>query len=315
VHTYQGAACSRSVTLSKLGAWRITLTVTDAKSRTSSRVFTPNFRDLLVVSLGDSYASGEGNPSNGWADETCHRSRNGWPAQAARNVIENYQTTVTFLSYACSGATIHNLYDQYQDAEPPQVLAARWDIGSPSGTSTRRVDALLLSGGVNDLGFHDILLSCAVTAGFNCTRDLSAQLSYLPARYNALAKAITANLKVSHTYIADYPARIFTNENDAYETCGVFDLMSNGDAQWIANQGTALDSKIAAAAATNHWEVIHTTDAFRHHGYCADGAADWFRSWSGSQAVQGDHDGTAHPLYAGHAKVAELVAARVKANL
>jgi hypothetical protein len=101
----------------------------------------------------------------------------------------------------------------------------------------------------------------------------------------------------------------------AWETCGVFDAMGNDDARWIADTGSILNLKIAAAASAHHWTDVNTTDVFRHHGYCADGDADWFRSWTGSEAVQGDHDGTAHPRGAGHDAIAELVAAQIKADL
>ena len=238
--------CSTSVHLTKLGAWKITLTVRDRLGRTSTYVSLPTFRDVLIVAIGDSLASGEGNPGTGWTDTACHRSHNAWPEQVARNFVENYQTTVTFLSYACSGANLENLYRTYQNGAPPQVVAARWDIGAPKGSSTRRIDALLLSVGVNDLGlvdkqgriegFSSILKQCALT---NCQRDLSPEFARLPGLYAALNQWIRANLKVAHVYAADYPAWIFTNAAGHFETCGVFDAMSNGDVSWVATPGTA----------------------------------------------------------------------------
>lgn len=90
-------------------------------------------RDLLIVGLGDSFASGEGNPdtpvefsdsqrhknlyprrknndasgSAQWIDELCHRSLYGHQSRAALQIaIENPQSAVTFLGYGCSGAGI-----------------------------------------------------------------------------------------------------------------------------------------------------------------------------------------------------------------
>jgi lysophospholipase L1-like esterase len=90
-------------------------------------------RDLLIVGLGDSFASGEGNPdvpvsfnesrranniypkrggndvsSNAqWLDELCHRSLYGHQLRTALQIgIENPQIAVTFMGYACSGAAI-----------------------------------------------------------------------------------------------------------------------------------------------------------------------------------------------------------------
>src|ERR1043165_5206830 len=73
-------------------------------------------KDLLIVSLGDSFASGQGSPDiqkHGstpakWVDQTCARSALAGPAQAARSIEEaDPHTSVTFLSFACSGATVN----------------------------------------------------------------------------------------------------------------------------------------------------------------------------------------------------------------
>jgi hypothetical protein len=73
-------------------------------------------KDHLIVSIGDSYASGEGNPDiprSGnqpakWVDTRCHRSAKAGPAQAAM-ALENSDphTSVTLLSFACGGARIN----------------------------------------------------------------------------------------------------------------------------------------------------------------------------------------------------------------
>ncbi len=90
-------------------------------------------RDLLIVGLGDSFASGEGNPdvpvkldeqkrsqniyptrakdgaqgSALWLDRLCHRSLYSYQLRAAMQVaIENPQLSVTFLGHACSGAAV-----------------------------------------------------------------------------------------------------------------------------------------------------------------------------------------------------------------
>jgi lysophospholipase L1-like esterase len=90
-------------------------------------------RDLLIAGLGDSFASGEGNPnapvqfgdgkrhrnfyplrkrndnsgSATWTDQLCHRSLYGQQFRAALQIaIEHPQAAVTFLDYSCSGAGI-----------------------------------------------------------------------------------------------------------------------------------------------------------------------------------------------------------------
>lgn len=90
-------------------------------------------KDLLIAGLGDSFASGEGNPNvpvtfdanrrfrnfyperrdndaSGdavWTDTLCHRSLYGAQLRAALQIaVENPQVSITFLDYSCSGAGI-----------------------------------------------------------------------------------------------------------------------------------------------------------------------------------------------------------------
>jgi hypothetical protein len=108
------------------------LTITDPGSSTpilsSPFTQTVNPRDYLVVSMGDSYGSGEGNPDVAqkfatdpifghqlpwiqrgprWEDKRCHRSAKAGPAQAALQMEgADPHSSVTFLSFACSGANV-----------------------------------------------------------------------------------------------------------------------------------------------------------------------------------------------------------------
>jgi hypothetical protein len=90
-------------------------------------------KDLLIVGMGDSFASGEGNPdvpvkfnesarfnnlyprrakddASGnaqWLDELCHRSLYSHQLRTALQIaIENQQSAVTYLGYSCSGAKV-----------------------------------------------------------------------------------------------------------------------------------------------------------------------------------------------------------------
>lgn len=90
-------------------------------------------KDILILGLGDSFASGEGNPdipvaldenhrsqnlyparTNGdvsgsaiWLDQLCHRSLYSHQLRAALQIgIENPHGAVTFMGYSCSGASV-----------------------------------------------------------------------------------------------------------------------------------------------------------------------------------------------------------------
>ncbi len=80
--------------------------------------------DILIVGIGDSYASGEGVPDvfrqffrdSDWWDKKCHRSLYSWQSLvAARFAAEHPQKSVTFVSRACSGALIKELYESESD--------------------------------------------------------------------------------------------------------------------------------------------------------------------------------------------------------
>ncbi|HAX81073.1 MAG TPA: hypothetical protein DCY40_00700 [Actinobacteria bacterium] len=124
--------------------------------------------DLLVVAIGDSYASGEGNPEMRrgpgsatplWGDggddaatiahAAAHRSTVAWPARTALVLEANdHRSSVTFVSVATTSARID------------------WGILSPQGdqgasqldqlaalVGDRRIDLLLVQEGGNSIGF------------------------------------------------------------------------------------------------------------------------------------------------------------------
>jgi hypothetical protein len=103
-------------------------------------------RDLLIVGLGDSFASGEGNPDipakfhdektdcdghpvrleDGyakWVDRKCHRSLYSPQARAAIRFSQmDPHRAVTFLGFACSGAEVPQLIDEPLDGQEEQCL-------------------------------------------------------------------------------------------------------------------------------------------------------------------------------------------------
>jgi hypothetical protein len=178
-------------------------------------------KDLLIVGLGDSFASGEGNPdvpvkfdesarfnnlyprrarddgsgNAQWLDELCHRSLYSHQLRTALQIaIENTQSAVTYLGYACSGAKVDEgiLGPQYYvdyvsrkqgNADSGETVARsfkgkskdtqiRWLLREiciddpekqdglwvcPNGHFRRNVDFLLLSIGGNDIGFSNLV--------------------------------------------------------------------------------------------------------------------------------------------------------------
>lgn len=187
--------------------------------------------DVLVVSIGDSYASGEGNPvTNGvyflksaqWAysadpamklqNAKGHRSTLSAPAQFALALERSDpHQAVTFVSVANSGARIDkgllgsmssNVDSDY--TLPGQIDQVRKLIG------TRSIDVLTVSIGGNDIGFSTRLKELASNSLLgNMSRgeirnSVDADLAALPQKYAALDQAIDG-LSPGKVLITEYP--------------------------------------------------------------------------------------------------------------
>jgi len=130
--------------------------------------------DLLVVAIGDSYASGDGSPERPreasgqeavWGDApgdvgaqaahaAAHRSTAAWAAWAALALERSDPaTSVTFVSVAATGARVSRglLPAAGGVAEPGQLDQVAALVGE------RTIDALLVSVGGNDVGFARIV--------------------------------------------------------------------------------------------------------------------------------------------------------------
>lgn len=130
--------------------------------------------DVLWVVVGDSVASGEGNPDTspsgpggrgGWMDSTCHRSANSGAVQAAFDYEEEYeQSSVTLVHVACSGATTFSGLIGPQvpndffgaEASAHQLAVVESLVGD------REIDALVMQIGGNDMLFGPAAKFCFV---------------------------------------------------------------------------------------------------------------------------------------------------------
>jgi hypothetical protein len=174
----------------------VTITVykSDGSSFSTTRVI--RYRDLVIASLGDSAASGEGTQDNGYAaSPNCDRSGLAATALAALQVQRDVgsATVVHFWHLACSGATISaagtgpfvdrksdpndpypsgGLLDPYSGARhmqkggaspplPPQMDRLQTLIGQ----SQLPVARLLIQAGANDGGWATVLKDCLTVGG------------------------------------------------------------------------------------------------------------------------------------------------------
>jgi hypothetical protein len=187
----QTGTCEPRFLIPAEGRYDVTLRTVSEGGRAYSLSASVNVQDIVIVSFGDSSASGEGNPtgtvSGGrWIDNRRHRSTTSGHALTAEALESvSRQSTVTFLSFACSGADIKNgVLGPYEGQDPkkatypghpelnwqeqdlvPQVQAAKEALCSvPVRECTpedmRKPDLILIATGVNDLGFADVMTVC-----------------------------------------------------------------------------------------------------------------------------------------------------------
>jgi hypothetical protein len=356
------AGCRYDHTFAALGQHRVELTVTTAGAAAVT-VQMIDLKDHLIVSLGDSYASGEGVPDvegeyaisfppcreSGtfsfrtpcvervvrpaqWSSAVCHRSSWAGPAQAGLAIEwADPHSTVTFISLACSGASIDGGLLGPHRGQPPQVDALVRLLCPPAATCAgaaqlRRVDALVISIGGNDLKFSEIITFCA-TSIFECTGvHQSAQspvaaaqqtLAAIGTRYVALFRAINERLNVAQVYLTEN-ADATIGVNGQYCAIGGFPYglrISSTDVAWLQqNLLTKLNDTERAVSRTLGWVFIDgIADRFHGHGYCApDG---WFVTYPESWRRQGDDEGTMHPNRQGHLVYAQRISAVVGAVL
>jgi hypothetical protein len=200
--------CTTTVKLPE-GLHSFTLTVKSG-SATKRQSMVANISNILMVVMGDSYASGEGNPRNVnawinnrtssfdpyWDDEQCNRSVRGAPAQAALRLEQSSnKTSVTLVDVSCSGATVQKgiLGSQFRGIKS-QIESVSELIGD------REIDAVLLSVGGNDVGFGSILTSCALQSNCPLAKATTPPLSSF-ATIQSGVQGLTAGLAASYSSI------------------------------------------------------------------------------------------------------------------
>jgi lysophospholipase L1-like esterase len=300
-------------------------------------------QDFLIVSIGDSVASGEGNPETPgtpiWGDRQCHRSAHAGPAQAAKAIEDaDPRTSVTFLHLACSGTTIDaGLLGPYEGIEPGASLPPQLDALTKL-VGDREVDALLVSIGANDVGFASLVRNCFVRPlchlpgpGSAATR-FAKKLPTLPGRYDALDARLDAlGIRSERVHATEYfdPTR-----DDAGAFCdpegplgplggilgdhpasGTLLGISRDEAAWAADVVlSGLNAQVVQAASRHGWRFVgDIASQFERHGYCA--IDHWVVRWSESKATQLDENGTLHPNGAGHGAYRDRLGAVLTSDL
>jgi lysophospholipase L1-like esterase len=313
----------------KQGSYRVS--VADVSGGTAST--TVDVRDFLIAGLGDSAASGEGVPdvpaSGGararWQSARCDRSALGFQPVAVKAIEDaDKHTSVTFVHLACSGAGIASgevgTYWGIAPGDAKEPLGSQIDELSRL-IGKRKLDAILISIGINDLGFGHIVEFCVKHRDCQHTQyageETLAQvtndkLAHLGKDlYPVLAKKLARIAPGVPVLITQYPdpTRDASGRTCAHmvETAGVLSIDAN-EAEWMTRDVLQpLNRMIAATARRYHWTLVPGAEAgFQRHGYCAEDQR-WVVTLADSESTQGDVNGTLHPNVLGHQFIAGLV--------
>ncbi len=323
-------ACKTSIAVDDGNTAAVRLDIEDDVGTVSTTEQDVTPQDHLIVSIGDSVASGEGSPHTtgggaaGWQNGSCHRSALAGPALAAQRLeAADPRSSVTFVQLSCSGAAIVDvpevtgvddratggLLDAYEGVVPSTTSLRPSQLDQMSAlVGNRTVDALLVSIGANDVKFSEVVKGCltptsCVNSPIRYTFD--ARMQTLPGRYRQLATAIAASgIPAGSVHLTEYFDPTSDDLGVTQMRCAVLpiggtDLLEDDEAIW-ARDGVigALNAAGRQAALDAGWSYVGgIAGQFFRHGYCAND--HWVVQLGESVRDQGDPNGAFHPNRAG----------------
>lgn len=223
------SGCRFAAYFRREGIYTLTANLRGRDGVTGSGSVEVTVQDWLIFGLGDSNGSGEGAPDipsppfpaldpPAWHDLQCDRSANSFEAQAARS-IENRdpKTSVTFVHLACSGASIaEGLLGAYGGINPGPMLAPQL-LEMKRLAGKREIDAVVISIGVNDLGFADLVKHCILypscqnrafpdlTSPTTLAEVMAKRIAGLPKLYDRLSHSLKAlGIPARHVFLTEY---------------------------------------------------------------------------------------------------------------
>jgi len=284
----------------------------------------------------------------GWQERFAHRSYRSGHSLAAKEVETESlygADRITFLSFARSGSEIEDGLLGPRTIDPDLLGTDFLDAADIDGWTgnrgqieeakdtlqSRRIDALIITVSVNDLGFSSLTSDSILYEKGEKRKELMDAtekkiIKDLPKSFERLNTAVKTKLNPRKVFITEYPINVF-KEIETQGACGVlgvkdgrpilgdgfFDL-STSDAKGMGKLGRELNGKIKEAANKFGWVFIDGLVAgFDGHGYCA--GQPYFVSAEESCRDQGDFEGMLHPNASGHEVTRDCIAKVLRREL
>lgn len=302
---------------------------------------------VVIAAIGDSYASGEGAPSEPsddvsavmWGtepgDAVCHRSPHSGFGQAMKELSEaNPSREFETINLACSGADTKDL--MYDSTRNDETITAQLDalLAWAESLDIKTIDYLYTSVGGNDAGFIPVVLGCVLAdcenngllRGNSVSNSFELQGQISEALRNVSAALKYASIKVRHVAVSNYPSIGLVSNNVGCDISGRDDVLNRvtsleWEAAWRAI-GVPLNEAVESVAKENSWQVLDVFNLFSDHSVCAQD--NWLMLTKEAQSVTGSSgpfgataSGALHPNKKGYAAIGSLIAkdAREKLDL
>ena len=301
-----GQGCKMKTAVPRLGVYDVTATQMKNGKRTGYVVENHRVvvRNWLIVALGDSNGSGEGNPPFDFPQ--CDRSIASSQYRAAQYVEDHDpRSSVTLLWASCSGARIEHLWLSYYEGIqsklgpqlPPQLTQVRDLLGH------RKIDAVIMSVGINDIWFGPLMTFCTLdvvslpcegiavsekqdpygdgtyypspTSSTTLADATETRTLQLPSRYALLNKKLRL-LHPAHVFITEYP-NFADDQNGNLCTYGIGPLphFVISTWSWLQDAGNALNQQVDRTSLLGWTPVTGIPQDFTTHGYCS--TSSYFR--------------------------------------
>jgi hypothetical protein len=236
-------------------------------------------------------------------------------------------TSVTFVSVASSGASIEDglVGAQQSTGLPAQIDQVKSIVGN------RKIDALLMSVGGNDVDFQGIVeaLMNPLDTYASIGANFNASLDQLAANFNDLAAALgKLNVNMSDVYLSEYadpvsgsPDGILADAASSFfPGLGTFVSLTREEMDWAEQNVLApLDGLLSDAASNFGWNFVDgINSAFQGHGY--DTSDSYIVTYQESLDAQGADssgipEGMLHPNAQGQAVIASVLEAEIMPHL
>ncbi len=266
-----------------------------------------------------------------WKSQRCDRSANAYQAKTALKLEDrDARTSVTLIHLACSGASvIKGLVGGYEG-----IVSLRPDLPAQVTNMKklaqgREIDAVLISIGINDLGFAQLVGHCIKrqgcpsspfpesTSSTSLAEVMQERLDSLPLRYALLAEALDQQkIPPSRVYLNEY---FDSTRDDDLSFCNPLigtplGSFTRAEAKWAHDSILVpLNAAVEAAAKKHKWRFISGSQkAFGPHGYCAK--TPWIVGLVESLSNQANENGTLHANAKGNEVQASFNVPRVRAD-